>query len=132
MKTEHEHTRIYNKIHKFILKIEAKFEVTYNNWLFEKTCSGISMHRANRFWKSELKRMISLCFKSKVMIPKWCQWYHLVFLLQALGHDFYFCSKDSIWWTNGFGKSNLYKIQRISIKSFFPIIWVHLVCVHTK
>ena len=70
MKTEHEHTRVDNKIHKFILKIEAKFEVTYNNWLFEKTCSGISMHRANRFWKSELKRMISLCFKSKVMIPK--------------------------------------------------------------
>ena len=134
-KTEHKHTVVYNKIHKFILKIAAKLVVTHNIWLFEKTCSSISMYEANRLWKSELKRIISICFKSNVMIPKQGQWYQFGFFIASFGSQFLFLFSVYFCFNKEFLVNNM---QSFSLRSYkkklliiFDCILIVLLCVNS-
>ena len=86
------------------------------------------MHKANKLWKSELKRMISVCSNdSKIssMIPIWflyCKLWVTIFIFvqkiqsgEPMAPENQTCIK--------------YKENYFSIRSFFPIICGH--CVHT-
>ena len=90
------------------------------------------MHNTNRFWKSELKRMISICSKSKVTMPKRSQWCLFGFFISIFEPQFSF-SFNRLNLVNQWPrkiKLMKYEDNYYSITSFLPIIRDHLICVH--